>query len=256
VRLRGLAGTSSLHQTTGFSGWVRVSSMSHLVKPPIALCFSFDGVDDYVEVPHNASLNVPGTIMCLLKSNEEIAVTHPHHHAFIMKRDVNETYMLFYERTAGLTFRVIIGGAINDAVKNITLEANKWYHIAGTHDGYDVKLYVNGLLAASTPAVGTADTNTKDIAIGLATWVGVYFDGVIGEVRIYNRALTEDEISDLFNIKRNIMNGCVLKLGTFGLVRGGGTQWLDESPYKNHGTVYGAKRVRCCHCNVVRDYGT
>jgi len=34
------------------------------------------------------------------------------------------------------------------------------------------------------------------------------------------------------------------------LVRGGGTQWLDESPYKNHGTVYGAKRVRCCHCNV------
>jgi len=52
------------------------------------------------------------------------------------------------------------------------------------------------------------------------------------------------------------MDGCVLKLGTVGLVRGGGTQWLDESPYKNHGTVYGAKRVRCCHCNPVVDYGT
>jgi len=52
------------------------------------------------------------------------------------------------------------------------------------------------------------------------------------------------------------MEGCVLKLGSIGLVRGNGTYWLDESPYKNHGTVYGAKRCRFCHCNIVRNYGT
>jgi len=133
-------------------------------------------------------------------------------------------------------------------------KANEWHQAVMTAVTGSASFYLNGAFK-ETISVG-AYLNEFPLMIARRTGAYDYFNGLVGLVRVYNRALTAAEISDLYNIRRNITNGCVLKLGSLGLIRGGGTQWLDESPYKNHGTVYGAKRVRCCHCNPVVEYGT
>jgi len=230
--------------------------MAHLRKPPVALGFSFDGVDDYVEVsPSPLQPLTELTIACWFNPLS----TPPTYRNLVGDRSTDPSNsMLYFATTRGLRPHVYTdpsGWLWYNSATILTL--NLWHHLVLTWKRPNLRLYINGVEDANSPATRDEPkvTLARDLRIGLDA-IELPPDGIIDEVRIYNRALSQAEIDDLYSIRRNIMDGCVLKLGTVGLVRGGGTQWLDESPYKNHGTVYGAKRVRCCHCNPVVDYGT
>ena len=81
---------------------------------------------------------------------------------------------------------------------NIVLQPNTWYHLACTYDGTDLKFYIDGNLTDTTTHVGGVIPNGgRDITIGGNDAWGEYFDGVIDEVHIYNRALSEAEIQAL-----------------------------------------------------------
>jgi hydrogenase maturation factor HypE len=79
-------------------------------------------------------------------------------------------------------------------VGSTALPLNTWSHLAGTYDGATLRLYVNGVLAASQPYTGSIITSSGALRLGgNAVW-GEYFTGRIDEVRIYNRALSQSEI--------------------------------------------------------------
>ena len=69
----------------------------------------------------------------------------------------------------------------------------KWYHLAGTFDGKDLKLFINGTLKAeATAPVKTAPDTDAPLQLGNR------FEGKIDEFVMYSRALSEDEIKLLF----------------------------------------------------------
>ena len=78
-----------------------------------------------------------------------------------------------------------------------------WYHIVITHNASDTKsiLYVNGNNEKETTAYGLAYRPGTDTVIGrfYTNSSGIRFKGIIDEVRIYNRALSEDEVKELYN---------------------------------------------------------
>jgi len=229
--------------------------MAHLERPSIALGFSFDGVDDRIDL---------GNVLNMGTSDFSIeALAFPESN--VGNVFVSKQYD-WYPGRVGYTFAIKDAKlflSISDGVTGYErsgatpIETTKWHHCVVVVDRVKevATFYHDGVFDAEVaiPGVGSID-NPQPLCVGVtAKWH--WFLGVIALTRIYNRVLSSAEVSDLYSIKRNIMEGCVLKLGSIGLVRGGGTKWLDEGPYKYHGTVYGAKRVRCCHCNVVRDYG-
>jgi len=229
--------------------------MAHLERPPVALGFSFDGVDDRVEVPDSPSLGVTGaiTLEAWVKAEAE-------EFGLICKAETfyapDVSYWMNNRGDKRFQFTLSDGAARVDLVGTTLLEAGRWYHVVGRWDGAEMRMFVNGVdEGVSEPFAGPINVTPYPVDVGVLRPPSIWLRGVIALARIYNRALSDAEVSDLYSIRRNIMEGCVLKLGSIGLVRGGGTQWLDESPYKSHGTVYGAKRVRCCHCNPVVDYG-
>ena len=67
-----------------------------------------------------------------------------------------------------------------------------WAHVAATYDGATLRLYVDGTLVASVAATGAIATSTGALRIGGNTLWGEYFQGLIDEVRVYNRALTAE----------------------------------------------------------------
>jgi hypothetical protein len=80
-------------------------------------------------------------------------------------------------------------------------ELNKWYFVVGTYDGISMKLYVNGELISQMPAQGDFIISGTDSYIGKSSDIRPVYDftpGKIDEARIYNRALSPDEILTLY----------------------------------------------------------
>jgi hypothetical protein len=103
-------------------------------------------------------------------------------------------YMLKIENNAA-SFHVSGGpnlqtpGTINDG---------SWHLVVGVYDDVNQYLYVDSVLEASQPM--SHDTpNDLDVSIGRSREYCDYFNGAIDDVRIYNRALTEAEVQELYD---------------------------------------------------------
>jgi glucose/arabinose dehydrogenase/mono/diheme cytochrome c family protein/regulation of enolase protein 1 (concanavalin A-like superfamily) len=75
---------------------------------------------------------------------------------------------------------------------------NEWVHIAGTYDGEEMRVYVNGSVVATLEASGAIPTTTNALNIGTKTTgstAGDHMNGYLDEVRIYSRALGEAEVA-------------------------------------------------------------
>ena len=71
---------------------------------------------------------------------------------------------------------------------------NTWYHVAYTYDGSDLRLYVNGVEVKSVAAGGSLKVNTRPVSIGADGSAQKFFNGTIDQARIYNSALTAEQI--------------------------------------------------------------
>jgi len=104
----------------------------------------------------------------------------------------------FLLSTDGSTYSIAATGAAS-----VTL--NNWYHVVATYDGTQAKIYINNTfteVASTNPLALTGDINdnTASFMIGKQdSLLGYTFDGVIDEVRVYNRALSQEEIGRLYN---------------------------------------------------------
>jgi hypothetical protein len=79
---------------------------------------------------------------------------------------------------------------------------NQWTHIAVTYDQGTIRTYANGSLVHThngAGAIGDVNTGQNDLRIGgrQMQFITHYFQGRIDEVRLYNRAITESEITEL-----------------------------------------------------------
>jgi beta-lactam-binding protein with PASTA domain len=75
------------------------------------------------------------------------------------------------------------------------LALNTWTHIATTYDGTSQRLYINGVLVATKAQTGTIAAGNQPLRIGGNNVSGEFFQGLIDEVRVYNRALSAAEIT-------------------------------------------------------------
>jgi hypothetical protein len=81
-----------------------------------------------------------------------------------------------------------------------TMATSRWYHVAGTWDGATARVYVNGVLDGSAAKVAPIGTDTRPVFLGGRTGSTDVFQGVMDEVRFYNRCLTPGEIAAMANV--------------------------------------------------------
>ena len=77
-----------------------------------------------------------------------------------------------------------------------TVVANTWYHLTGTADGSNIKLYVNGSLENTVSSTITLDTASDNLYIG--GFSSVKLNGKIANFGIWNRALSASEIESIY----------------------------------------------------------
>lgn len=117
-----------------------------------------------------------------------------------------------YSTNMGYYFRIYDGklnGYINDGINkcggiaSIVVNNNEWHHVVMRCDRSTIKWYIDGSMDPTTVDVTSA---TGSLANGLSFYIGVEsggscsWDGLIDDVRLYDRALTENEIKGLADI--------------------------------------------------------
>jgi len=86
----------------------------------------------------------------------------------------------------------------NNIGSAITTNFKEWYHLAATWDGSHVKFYINGVLEDTKTLEGSLTDSTSKLLIGCdPPGVTEYFRGIMDDLRIYNYALSDNEIQSL-----------------------------------------------------------
>jgi len=105
-------------------------------------------------------------------------------------------------------FSIVNGGQphfqtspFDDLVAPTLIPLNQWTHLAASFDGTTKRLYVNGVLVASKKGLSDLvyEPAAAPVTIGARGASNTPFTGRVDEVAIYNRALTGNEIVDIFN---------------------------------------------------------
>ncbi len=153
---------------------------------------SLDGVNDYINLGNNAMFDISEQITLAAWVNTEDSGDGAHN-PYISKGDT--AYAI--KHASGNTIQFFIyDGAWYSANFGVNDSFNgNWHHVAGTYDGAEVKLYVDGVLAATTPHEGSIEVQEFNVTIGTNFEAeGRFYWGVIDEAHIYNRALTINEV--------------------------------------------------------------
>ena len=95
-----------------------------------------------------------------------------------------------------------------------TLPANQWKHIVCAFDGSEVRIYINGQTQSGwgVSASGNLTPKSHNLGIGVSTENANYqnnFEGLIDELKIYDRALSAGEISDSYTGKKSDYPACL-----------------------------------------------
>jgi hypothetical protein len=195
----------------------------------------FDGVDDKVTIPHSSSLNISNalTVSAWIKYDSIGAQSN----VIVDKRPRNNLKgwsLSTNDVTGGRGFYLQLlapscGGSPGATDQNVIL-TNRWYYVVVTYDGSNIKTYVNGILGAATACSGTISVDSSDVWIANNEANPTQFtDGIIDEVRIYNRALSAEEVRYHYN-----RGGPV---GHWKFDEGEGNTAYDSTDNNNDGTL-------------------
>ena len=89
----------------------------------------------------------------------------------------------------------IIGITPNPAV----LQLNEWHHLVVTSDNNDLKVYQDGVLIADSESVSCGSGPTPSLNVG-DLFIGESLSGKLDEIILYNRLLTQNDITELYNL--------------------------------------------------------
>ena len=258
----GLVGYWSFNEGTGtttmdYSGNNNKGTLTGMASPStpasgwnpgrLGKALSFDGVNQYVKIPHSTStLNIGGTASSYTVTAWFKTTTSGGVRDIVAKNDGTSIYpfSLYKLTTNELEFLMYDGGAAPKSTSPATINDGKWHFAAGVRDVGTDKLYLyldGNLVDSDTDTTGSAMANTDNITIGNGgnSYIGEDWNGLIDEVRIYNRALSAGEVSALYQsgaVKFQAPNNKGL-VGYWSFNEGTSTIALDYSGNNNKGTL-------------------
>jgi alpha-tubulin suppressor-like RCC1 family protein len=197
-------------------------------QDPAAL--GFDGVDDYVAVPHTAALNAyPLTVTFWMKTPEtsnQRGIVNKYvgssGNGWQVYLDGPIVHAWYFNASGGSVF-TLDGGNVGDG---------QWHHIAFTVDASGGRIYVDGVLKHTLAWAGLAGpcTTTQELRFGHYP-LGSYFSGQLDEVAIWNVALSGAQIQS--GLHRGLIGSEPNLVAYYRLDEGSGLTALSLPPGQN-----------------------
>lgn len=155
----------------------------------------FNGTTDWIEIPHDDILTVDKdvTVMAWINTERHMGPNAQRWQGILTKGNAQRSYS-FYTESPSECLHFSVGGS--GSVCNGKVPLNEWVHVAAQVEGNTHRYWINGESAGEfgdkNPPPGKADT--EDVLIGKTHEGNRELLGLIDEVRIWNRALSADEV--------------------------------------------------------------
>lgn len=172
------------------------------VEGKVGKALEFDGVNDKVLVGDKPSLDISGDAMSIsawINSAGANAVNQYSH--VVGKSNIGNTPYAAYLNTSNRAYVMGLNGT-NTCAKQSGTYDNEWNLITTVYNGSNISVYVNGELKGTCSKSGKISVNNDPFIIGdkgNGNNSPAPFKGKIDEVRVYNRALSADEVLSIYN---------------------------------------------------------
>lgn len=195
------------YTTNNFNGVVSNISSYYTGCLNASSCYNFDGVDDYINISDSNALDVTGNL----------TITAWINHRSNGGADVIVEKGSCFGAACPYGLRISGGGTLtsdhNDGsagqesyATTQTVALNNWTFVSLVRNGTTLSLYINGTRYSVNTYTRNPTANAKHLVIGTdddSTPSDAPFNGSIDDVMIYNRSLTPQEITDLYNNQSN-----------------------------------------------------
>jgi hypothetical protein len=219
----------------------------------VGSALSFNGSSQYVSVPNSSSLNPSGDLS--ISAWVKTSIVGVAGKNIIAKGNGND-YFQQYEFQIGGDNKVyfVIGNSTNNGYYILNTPSavlsSGWNNVTATLSDTSANIYVNGVLDSSASGSGSRiAANSNPVFIGGRQDNSTYFNGSIDDVRVYNRALSAYEVTQLYQsgqaviarsqpsfINNGLVGNWTMNGNDFTYSNG---QFADRSGQGNSGTVVG-----------------
>lgn len=179
----------------------------------------FDGVNDYISVSYNSSLELPdagGSVSCWFKISSKSGQDS---RIGLVRKAINSNWVayggyflyLYQNLSTSDPFLIADLGSDNNVDRLLSTKTHilldKWYFATMVWDSNKLRMYLNGEEEASMDRTKSLVwAGTQPLRVGYPQGgkgaSGDYIKGLMDDVRIYNRALSAEEVKDLYNLGR------------------------------------------------------
>ncbi len=158
-----------------------------------------DGEGDYISLGHELNLADYFAVIAWLRT-EDIDRKYPN---ILSKYETNTEgpfdFAMDYDK---IKLGLSEAGIYRAYYSESTIPQDRWVHVAWVGNGQNFRIYINGEIDARH-RIAPMTQNQDEVCIGRQAFMfesngDLEFKGFIDELRIYNRALSDDEIRDLY----------------------------------------------------------
>lgn len=213
---RGTLTNMSTAPSTSTSGWSNNGKFNKAIN--------FDGSNDVISVGNQPSLNSTNAITLSAWINPTTFHTGNTDNVILSKYDdalSQRGYLMYLDSSGQIKTEMSQSCASTNSItlnSGYAASTNAWTHVVTTYDGSNMTTYVNGLKKATVSGPASICASTAGFLIGGRYGGGStarYFSGAIDEVKIYNYALTSDDV------KRDYNRGASQQFGSTGTTAAG-----------------------------------
>ena len=156
--------------------------------------YSFDGVNDYISTSRSPLTSF--SVSLWLFTSQNVAYT-----PLVDAYNSNwELYLSNYKPTFTRWIMAGAGGTFQEFISTTSASINQWNHLICTYNNGNIRLYLNGVLISTFQNVSITINNNGTFAFGASlSGISQYFNGKLDDIGIWNRALTQQEVNNLYS---------------------------------------------------------
>ena len=172
--------------------------------------YSFDGIDDYIDIGNNVKPPFPVSVSVWVNAND----LDPSHGSIVVRNDQYDSGSYRYGLAVGVSDGYLVSyyfegfsapwNRIGYISNDVLISEGNWHHLVVILNAHkNIQLFVNGVEHLGSYDDGTGSgmsySGSGNGAIGMYKSGSYrYFNGIVDELRFYNRALSESEIQELY----------------------------------------------------------